>query len=95
MLAYPGLQVSLRQKIRQDQFKFFYLHLILSIAILDTEPSISYTNVTRISHYRMHIPVLIKISNEYIQILTVSLSNFFKKKVFCNKLQIGFILNIA
>ncbi|GBC02045.1 hypothetical protein RclHR1_04420015, partial [Rhizophagus clarus] len=41
-----------------------------STTILDTDPSTSHTNVTRISHYRMHIPVLIRISNEYIQILT-------------------------
>ncbi|RGB37714.1 hypothetical protein C1646_638789 [Rhizophagus diaphanus] len=41
-----------------------------STTILDTDPITSYTNVTRISHYRMHIPVLIKLSNEYIQILT-------------------------
>ncbi|CAI2169037.1 10253_t:CDS:10, partial [Funneliformis geosporum] len=49
-----------------------------STTILDTENnSIIHTPVTKISHYRMHIAVAIKISNEFIQILTLKRQDLF------------------
>ncbi|CAG8520644.1 15640_t:CDS:10, partial [Funneliformis caledonium] len=49
-----------------------------STTILDTDNNgIIHTPVTKISHYRMHIPVTIKISSEFIQILTLRRQDLF------------------
>ncbi|CAG8508989.1 2177_t:CDS:10 [Funneliformis mosseae] len=39
---------------------------------LDTDLMVVYTPVTRISHYRMQVPVIIKISHDTIQVLTLN-----------------------
>ncbi|RIA90709.1 hypothetical protein C1645_875920 [Glomus cerebriforme] len=44
---------------------------------LDTDPSVVYNPITRISHYRMQVPVIMKISHETIQVLTTRRQDLF------------------
>jgi neurofibromin 1 len=44
---------------------FFY------IAALDTEPSAVFYPVNKLSQYKLNIPVTVKISAEYVQVMTV------------------------
>ncbi|POG62935.1 hypothetical protein GLOIN_2v1784706 [Rhizophagus irregularis DAOM 181602=DAOM 197198] len=44
---------------------------------LDTDPNVVFNPITRISHYRMQVPVTMKISHETIQVLTTKRQDLF------------------
>ncbi|CAG8637906.1 2796_t:CDS:10, partial [Cetraspora pellucida] len=44
---------------------------------LDTDSSVTYSNVNRVSHYRSQVPVTMKISNEHVQVLTLRRQELF------------------
>ncbi|KAF0455119.1 gtpase-activator protein for ras-like gtpase [Gigaspora margarita] len=53
------------------------MRLPRSTTQLDTDSSVTYSNVNRVSHYRSQVPVTMKISNEHVQVLTLRRQELF------------------